>query len=277
MSKSVFRFTSINPVLVLLTLRAARAVQARLPPGPPEDLWSLAPGLRVARSDPDRQPAQWLEGWHEDARENLDKAWHSALVQGSLAPVEAAALIDTQHAAEGPEAAGACVCMLPSTPPKSGWPPQVLHALAEEGATPRPRWLDVPAGAGQEWWTEHHYNDSLRWGVGWWFQPPAENAGWAAYSDLMEQVSHRVVRHLQSDQWVWPWTDLMQQAMEECLRSGTVTARCGGPWTRKRPGEWGKLRRTVWQSASQAMAPYGTMEDLMTGVLCHARQQGWTL
>lgn len=283
----------LNPLLVLLTLRAASSLRARV--GENADSWSVCPGLRLANPDPDRVPGRWTASWPEATRRSLLEAWSDPLlrraVSGKNSPLSTADLAeqigagsvgDTIHwgKVETPNNASVLKAVgwsLPESPSCDGWCNDMLSAWARlrsqaSADSGFQLWLDIaPGSSAAAWWTERRVADSLRWGAGWWFSPP-QNGDWDGYAAALQAAGRRISAHPAWNQWVWPWADLVQQAMEECMKTGSVSARCGPPfvWPRRKGEDWGRLRKVLWDDLKAAVGPPGLLEDLMAGV-CFAR------
>lgn len=287
MSKSI-KQPMISPLLVSITVRALRAVAPKLTPT--EDVWSNCPGLRLANPDPDRTDLNWTQGWPAPTRKTLAEAWGvpecpASLLGFSPDPAVLSDLIaqGSEHVRWGlgeetsPDAAGLSVqgWRLPRSP-TSGWPMWLLDRWSLQRATATQVWLELPGTPDAwGWWDERALDDSLKWGASWWMAPPEAPLGdqaWDRYTRFLQDVGRRVLAQPRMNQWVWPWANLAQQAIEDTLRGASVTARSGPPfaWASQKGEEWGRLRKAVWEGMQASMGAPSLLEDVLAGICLEA-------
>jgi len=230
------------------------------------------PGLRLAHPDPDRPPSRWSETWHEAVRQRLDAVEAHPLLAiptphpRGPEPCEIATALASGDALPGvvwnalpaspcpPLASEAIGWRLPVPAPAVGWPADVLEQLLACRPASQQVWLIVPSEAeGWTWWSDSRFKDTLRWGASWWFETPSTTAGWDAYGQTLSAVARRLFIQTEAEQWVWPIADILQQALEEIMRTGGLHSRTGAPWGGGCAEEWARLRRTLWMAGQTAV------------------------
>lgn len=294
MPKAPIKPSALSPLWALLCLRSVRAIQGRLMPSGRQDAWGLMPGLRLAHPDPDRPPSRWSETWHEAVRQRLDAVEAHPLLAiptphpRGPEPCEIATALASGDALPGvvwnalpaspcpPLASEAIGWRLPVPAPAVGWPADVLEQLLACRPASQQVWLIVPSEAeGWTWWSDSRFKDTLRWGASWWFEAPSTTAGWDAYGQTLSAVARRLLTQPEAEQWVWPIADILQQALEEIMRTGGLHSRTGAPWGGGCAEEWARLRRTLWTVAQECFGGGGALEDVTAGVVFASLKKGW--
>lgn len=141
-----------------------------------------------------------------------------------------------------------------------------LIEIRDEG---KQAWIELGQG---EFPSTQALEASRRIGIGWHCSPPtSDRASWDAYSDAMEKWSCVLLRNPEWAQWVWPWADMVEQALWTQIHgrrpsSSTFAAPEGA--SERRSACWGPVGARVWKSAT-AFFPDGEWEDLWIGLLCH--------
>lgn len=226
-----------------------------LVPTPSE--WGFLEGFRRADQDVDRLPGNWLEGWHALSRASLDRAKALRKDRKGLPAVCFSSM---------PQAPVVSMHAFQSDPLSGGISKKLASALIDARSDGLQGWISLPAGTLP---STAAIEGSLRLGAAWWCEPPEEKMAWEAFCQSHAAWGEFVLRSPDWDQWVWPWSCMIEQGLMLCLHGKRpMASRMSAPpgWKDRRAAAWGGLGMRAWQSAVDISE--GGWEDLWIGLLC---------
>lgn len=247
----------INPWMLDL---ADRLIDYALSQGlsmPTDDTWGFLEGLRRAEQDIDRTPSNWLNEWSPVSKKALENA--AKLRNSGLSDV----VLDLN--------------MLPDDPlvqmeffqhdAMGNLEKSLASALIEARESGKQAWIKINDHSALP--PEKSLLGALRLGASWWCEVPQGRQDWDEFCRTQEDWSLVVLRSSEWNQWVWPWSCLIEQGLRLSLNGKKPTpSRFTLPEGLKdrRVASWGTLGQRVWDSAV-AVFPDGGWEDLWIGLL----------
>ena len=222
---------------------------------PSKSEWGFLEGFRRAEQDVDRVPGNWLDGWHPLSRAALEKAKASRMERKGLPAVSMGQMpsdvIVSMHAFER-DVAG-------------NLDKRLAGALIDARSDGQQGWIRLMSG----YPTPSCLEASLRLGAAWWCEPPEDKPHWDQYCLTQSRWSETILRSSDWDQWVWPWSCMIEQGLVLCLHGKRpMASRFCAPagWKDRRAAAWGALGMRAWQSAMDVSE--GAWEDMWMGLLC---------
>lgn len=226
-------------------------------PMPSKCEWGFLEGFRRADQDVDRLPGNWLEGWHTLSRASLDRARSMRKDRKGLPSVCFSALPEAPVVSMHPFERDAITGSLDK---------KLASALIDARSEGMQGWIRLPAGVLP---SPAAIEGSLRLGAAWWCEPPEEKAAWEAFCHSQDSWGEFILRSPDWDQWVWPWSCMIEQGLVLCLHGKRpMASRMASPqgWKDRRAAAWGSLGMRAWQSAVDISE--GGWEDIWIGLLC---------
>lgn len=225
---------------------------------PSENKWGFLEGFRRADQDVDRLPGVWLLDWSTASRKSLE----SAIALRAMASPHPS--IDMQ---EVPAHAHARLESFQQDA-QGGLGKQLASSLIEARAAGQQAWIKmeaanfIPPAAS--------LLGSRRLGAAWWCHPPEDRQDWEGFCSTQEEWSSIILKSAEWEQWVWPWSCLIEQGLFLCAQGKKPTPSRFHPpdgWRDRRVAAWGGLGHRLWVSAGQ-LIPDGGWEDLWIGLVC---------
>lgn len=247
----------INPWMLDLADRLIDYALAQGLPLPTERAWGFLEGLRRAEQDIDRTPSNWLDGWSPVSKKALENAveFRKTTLPGvSLdlngLPVHPLVQMELFHH----DAMGNLEKSLAS-------------ALIEARENGKQAWIKIKEH--DNFPPEKSLLGALRLGASWWCEVPDNRQDWDQFCQMQEQWSSIILRSSEWNQWVWPWSCLIEQGLRLSLHGKKpIASRFSLPEGLKdrRIASWGTLGQKIWHSATDVI-PDGGWEDLWIGLL----------
>ena len=224
---------------------------------PSRSTWGCLEGFRRADQDVDRTPGNWLDGWHPLSRASLEKAKAKRQSRRELPAITMDELFS-------------CECKLVASFPferdaNGGLDKRLASNLIEAREAGQQAWIKLPSTSFP---LPPALDGSLRLGAAWWCEPPEDRAQWDAFAQSQSHWSEIILRSSSWDQWVWPWSSMIEQGLILCLHGKKPAASRLGPpdgWRDRKAAAWGGLGMKAWQSAQDATE--GMWEDMWIGLL----------
>lgn len=225
---------------------------------PSKTKWGFLEGFRRANQDVDRTPESWLSDWSLSSRKSLEAA--QSLSAAALSS-ESLYLQDVPSHAQ--------ICLETFQPDsQGGLGKQLASSLIDARDSGKQIWIKMESP--QSLPPQASLLGSRRLGAAWWCSPPDDRQDWEAYCTTQEDWSSIILRSPEWDQWVWPWSCLVEQGLILCAQGKKPSASRFHPppgWKDRRVAAWGVLGQRLWMSASQII-PDGGWEDLWIGLVC---------
>jgi hypothetical protein len=248
----------INPWMLDAADRLIAYAKMQGLPQPSETRWGFLEGFRRADQDVDRLPGSWLSDWNAASRKSLTQA---RLLRTVALPHVA---IDLQEMPGHPQS------YMESFQPdaQGGLNKQLASSLIEARDAGKQIWIKMDAASSLP--PAASLLGSRRLGASWWCQPPGDRQDWEAFCVAQEAWSSIILKSPEWDQWVWPWSCLIEQGLFLCAQGKKpVATRFHPPVGLKdrRIAAWGNLGQRLWVSASHILSD-GGWEDLWIGLVC---------
>lgn len=247
----------VNPWMLDQADRLASYASLRGMSAPTKSSWGYLEGFRRADQDVDRSPGNWLEGWSSASRLSLANAKDRRHSRSGLVSVALQDLVSCSH----PNV----VMTRFERDDQGGLDKKLASHLIEAREAGKQAWISLPP---LSFPLPLAMDGALKLGAAWWCTPPKDRCEWDEFAKSQAHWGENILKSPHWDQWVWPWSSMIEQGLLLCLQGVRPTASRFSPpegWRDRRPAAWGSLGMVAWQSAQEISQ--GGWEDLWIGLL----------